>query len=494
VNLRILFASAELSPLAQTGGLGEVVRSLAGALVARGHAVTCAVPAYPSLLDHPEAAALAPDPRHTGVTLPTPGGPVRARWLRMRLPDGVELRALDAPRLFAPGDLYGSPGAGPSEAALPFIALARAVADDARGSRPQVLVAHDWHAALAVGLLRALPGGEAPDVATVQVVHNGAYLGRAPASTIAWTGLPAELFRPDGVEFYGDLALLKAGLAFADRIVAVSPGYARELETPDFGSGLDGLYRARHDRLVGIVNGIDTERYDPARDDALAMRFDAGSPEARVACREALVRELGLEAPEPGRLLGAIGRLTTQKGWDVLAEALPRLVSGGASLALLGDGEPALAERLLAEARRSPRRVAVRIGWDDALARRLYAGSDCVLVPSRFEPCGLVQLLAQRYGALPIAHAVGGLVDTIQDGDTGILFSPLTAPGLVAACERAAALVRARGSQALARRLLSLDVSWALPAARWEALLAEVVRERSSSSEVGRGLPVSRRG
>jgi len=294
---------------------------------------------------------------------------------------------------------------------------------------------------------------------------------------MAWTGLPGELFAPDGLEFFGDLSLLKGGVAWADRIVAVSPSYAREIQTPEFGLGLEGLYQLRRSRLCGIANGLDVDRFDPATDRALPERFNAGAPLGKRTCRERVLAELGLRPPAQGRFLVGIGRLTAQKGWDVLAAAIPELVAEGATLALLGDGERPIAESLLAAAQRFPERVHASISWDERAARRLYGGADALLVPSRFEPCGLVQLTAQRYGALPIAHRTGGLVDTIRDGETGVLFAPLTPEGLVTAASRAAKLVEERGQERIVRDLLRLDVSWSRPAALWEAVLEDVARE-----------------
>jgi starch synthase len=289
--------------------------------------------------------------------------------------------------------------------------------------------------------------------------------------------LPGELFAPDGLEFFGDLSLLKGGIVWADRIVAVSPSYAREVQTAEFGLGLEGVYRLRRARLVGIANGLDVERFDPATDKALPERFSAAAPSGKRTCRERLLTELGLGKTEPGRFLVGVGRLTAQKGWDVLAAALPGLVASGASLALLGDGERAIADSLLAAARRFPGRVHASVSYDERAARRLYAAADAVLVPSRFEPCGLVQLTAQRYGALPVAHRTGGLADTIRDGETGILFAPLTSAALIAAAERAAKLVAERGLDRVARELLRLDVSWTRPAVEWEEMLDGVARE-----------------
>jgi starch synthase len=468
--MRIFFAASELAPLAQSGGLGDAVSGLARALAARGHDVVALLPAYQSALAHPDCPALHPAGE---LALSGPNGPLRGRWLAGTLAPRLELRLLDMPAFFARPALYGH-----TDDAARFIAFARAAAQRAHEERPDVIAAHDWHAALALCGLRVLyDRGPTRGVGAVQVVHNNAYQGRVPAAAFAWTGLPPELFAPDALEFFGDLSLLKGGLVWADRIVAVSPGYAREIQTPELGMGLEGVYQLRRQRLLGIANGLDVERFDPATDAALPERFHSGSLAGKRVCRDAALAELGLEKPEPGRFLAGIGRLTGQKGWDVLVDALPALVEAGASLALLGDGERAIADALTAATARFPGRVRAVLGWDEARARRLYAGADAVLVPSRFEPCGLVQLTAQRYGALPVAHRVGGLADTIRDGESGVLFAPLDAAHLVAGAERAAELVRERGPERVLRELLRTDVSWARPAAQWEATLAEVARE-----------------
>lgn len=472
-RLRLHFAAAELAPLALSGGLGEAVSGLARALAARGHAVTCLLPAHRRVLASP---ALPPLEEAGAVRLAVPDGErdLAGRWLEGRL-GALRLLLLDLPALYDRPDLYG---AGHPDEALRFTAFARAAAARAAAETPHALIAHDWHAALSLACLRTLHDfGASRAVAAVQVVHNSAYQGRFDASALPLTGLPEELFHPDALEFWGDLCLLKGGLVWADRIVTVSPTHAKELQTVAFGAGLEGLYRWRAHRLFGVANGIDVERHDPATDLALPARYDAQYAKPKGLCRDGLLAALGLVRPAPGRLLAGIGRLAEQKGWDVLADALPVLVEQGASLALLGDGDPVLAERLRAAARRFPDRVSVTIGWDEALARRIYAGADCVLVPSRFEPCGLVQLVAQRYGTLPVAHRVGGLVDTIEDGVTGVLFAPLTPAALAAAAERAARLLVNSEPDEVARRLLALDVSWREPAAAYESILAAASRE-----------------
>ena len=469
--LRLVFASAELAPLVQTGCLGDAVAGLPGALAERGHELTCLLPAWRGAVRH----ASLPELHDAGaVRLALPGSERAGRWRAGRM-GGVRLELLELGELFDRESPYGGLDEG-----LRFVAFSRAAAARCVEHAPDVFVAHDWHTALAICALHTFWGaGPARPVGSVQVVHNNAHTGRYAPALYPATGLPGELFRPDGLEFHGDLCLLKGGLAWADRIVAVSPSYAAALETPEQGGGLEGLYRYRRHRLAGIANGIDTDRYDPACDTALAAPFSRRDLGGRERCREALRAELGLEATASGHLLAAVGRLVVQKGWDVLAEALAALVARGFAVALLGEGEASIAAALRAAARRWPGRVAFVAGWNDALARRLYAGADAVLVPSRSEPCGLVQLLAQRYGALPIAHRVGGLQDTIEDGETGVLFTPLSAEALVEAAERGTALL-AEGGPSLVRRLLALDVSWRRPAARWERLLAAVAREAAA--------------
>lgn len=484
--MRIHFATAELAPLVQAGGLGDAVTGLALALAARGHTLTCVLPAYRRALASPACPTLAPAGE---VRITLPDGELAGRWLEGTLSPGVRLRLLDLPRLYDRPGLYGEQGRDYTDNPLRYIALARAVAALCRAERPDALVVHDWHAALAVATLRTVfthDGGR--ETATVQVVHNNAYQGRCAPELYAATGLPSGLYHPDGVEAWGSLCLLKAGIMFADRIVAVSPGYAREIQRAPAGEGLEGAYTFLAHRLSGIANGIDTARFDPSTDPALPARYSAEKPAGKARCRAALLAELGLPPARPGRLCVMIGRFAQQKGWDVLAAAIDDLVEGGATLALLGAGDAGIATRIRAAAARHPQRVALRAGFDDALARRMYAGADAVLIPSRFEPCGLVQMIAQRYGAVPVAHRVGGLSDTIAEPRarvrgldwsraSGVLFDPLSPDTLASAAAKVGALADAGDLPAVQQRLLGLDVSWSAPALRWEKLLRAAVRD-----------------
>lgn len=483
--MKILFSSSELAPIAQSGGLGDAVSGLARALGAIGHEVIVVVPGYRAALRSLSCPRLV-DRGPLRVHCRTAAGvgfDVDGRLLSGSLFPGVEVVLVDVPSLYDRPGLYGEHNRDYDDNGLRFIAFARAAAYVAESRRVDVMVAHDWHAGLGIAALTtSLRRGPARGIGTVQVVHNNAHQGRVPSSCLSLTGLADDLFHPDGVESWGALNLLKGGVAFADRVVAVSPTYAREITTPEFGEGLDGLYRDRAARLTGIVNGIDTARFDPSHDAALSSSYSARDPAGKQACRAGLLHEVGLQTPAPGRFVAAVGRLAAQKGWDILIDAIDGLLAQGCSLALLGDGDATLAHALHEKARAHPDRIWFHAGFNEPLSRRVYAGADVVLVPSRFEPCGLVQLIAQRYGTIPVAHATGGLVDTIVDiaddaAGTGVLFSPLTAQGLVDGVARVGAAADAGRLPALQRRVMGLDVSWDGPAQTWTRLLTDVVTE-----------------
>jgi starch synthase len=495
--MHVMFVSAELAPLCQSGGLGDAASGLARALGAMGHEVTCVIPAYRSALQSQSLPRLVEGGSIKLAFLTPEGAPfdLHGRWLCGSLFPGVEVELLDIPPLYDRRGIYGNNGHDYADNALRFIALCRAAAYRAESEHPDVVVAHDWHAGLTIAMLRtSLDRGAVRSIGTVQVVHNNAHQGRCPAEAISFAGLPRDLMHVDGLEAYGSLCLLKGGIMWADRIVAVSPTYAREIQTRDFGEGVEGAYRSRAHRLLGIVNGIDDLRFDPQNDPALPAPFSAEDLTGKSVCRAQLMRECSLHTPPAGLLCAAIGRLAGQKGWDIIVKSIEPLLDRGASLVFLGDGAPWLAEALADAARRHPQRVSFRPAYDDAFARRIYGGADIMLVPSRFEPCGLVQLIAQRYGAIPVAHATGGLVDTIHDPwlsaiktgtdaydpwrrATGVLFSPLTPENLVLGVDRVGKLAAGGRLPEVQKRLLSLDVSWDGPAQSWAAVLADVVTE-----------------
>jgi starch synthase len=478
--LRALAVASEIFPLIKTGGLADVTGALPSALKAEGIETRTLVPGYPGVLDGLGGGVEV-------LNLPDGyGGP--ARVLGCSVAD-LDLFVLDAPHLFArPGNPYVAPdGTDWPDNALRFAALARTAAEIGQGAIPtfvpQVVHAHDWQAALTHAFLhysgRPRPG-------SIMTVHNLAFQGRFPRELLSEIGLPPQSFSIDGVEYYGGISFLKAGLQFADRITTVSPTYAREIQQGDAGMGLDGLLRARSDVLSGILNGIDTSVWNPATDPHIASPFSITSLAARGANKAAMQRRFGLTPAPDAYLLGVISRLSWQKGLDLLLQNLPLILGEGVQLVLLGSGEVDLQEQFRAAAKSHPDQIGVLIGYDEGLAHLIQAGSDALLVPSRFEPCGLTQMCALRYGAVPVVSRVGGLADTVIDANeaniagnaaTGIQFSPVTSEALGGAIRRAKALFHDKpvwlGMQGNG---MTVDVSWHDPARRYADLYRQVAR------------------
>ncbi|MHB2169297.1 glycogen synthase GlgA [Alsobacter sp. R-9] len=473
-DLAVLSVASEVYPLVKTGGLADVAGALPGAMAGHGVAMRTLVPGYPAVMAKLEGAG---EVHHVADLF---GGPAR---LVAGKAAGLDLVALDAPHLY---DRPGNPYVGPDgrdwpDNAFRFAALARVAADIGLGRtalpRPDVVHAHDWQAGLAPAYLHYArerrPG-------TVITVHNLAFQGQAPAELLGLLGLPPSSWSFDGVEYYGTIGYLKAGLQFADRITTVSPTYALEIRGPDAGMGLDGLLRARAPVLSGILNGIDTTVWDPAMDPHLPAPFDARRLKGRAASTAQLRERMGLDADPAAPLFGVVSRLSWQKGLDLLHAALPVLVESGAQLALLGAGEPALEDGFRRAAETWRGRVACRIGYDEGLAHLIQGGSDAILVPSRFEPCGLTQLCALRYGAVPVVARVGGLADTVIDANemalaagvaTGLQFAPVDREMLEAALRRTVALWHDRAAwRRLQKNGMATDVSWTLPARHYAEL------------------------
>jgi starch synthase len=466
----------------KTGGLADVVAALPPALAREGIAVRTVVPGYPGVVDALRGAEAVHSYAHMH------GGPAR---LLAAHAAGLDLFVLDAPHLYArPGNPYVGPDGMPwPDNALRFAALAECAASLARGIVPafvpDIVHAHDWQAGLVPALLHY---GGAPRPGTVMTVHNISFQGQFPRELLAAIGLPPHAYAIDGVEYHGTIGYLKAGLALADRITTVSPTYAAEIRTPEGGMGLDGLLRQRADVLAGILNGIDDTAWNPATDTHLVARFDARHPARRAANKAALQARFGLDVEPTTFLFGVVGRLTLQKGMDLLLDALPALTGSSAQLALVGSGERPIEDDFAAAAHRYPGRVAVVIGYDESLAHLLQGAVDALLVPSRFEPCGLTQLCALRYGAIPVVARVGGLADTVIDANemalatatgTGIQFAPVTRGNLELAIDRAMALRRNRVVwRRLQSRAMATDVGWTRPARQYAALFRELAAHR----------------
>jgi starch synthase len=358
-----------------------------------------------------------------------------------------------------------------------------------------VVHAHDWQAGLAPAYLYYRSGARSDydhggvRPGTVMTVHNLGFSGKSPAGLLARLGLPQAAYAIDGVEFYGTISLLKAGLQFADRITTVSPTYAAEILTPEAGMGFDGLLRARADVLSGILNGIDTTIWDPASDTTIAAGFDRATLGRRASNKAALQARMGLARDPDAPLFAMVSRLTLQKGMDLLLDCLPVLHALGAQLALLGSGEPEIEAGFQAQAAAAPGRIGCVIGYDEALAHGIQAGADALLVPSRFEPCGLTQMCALRYGAVPVVARVGGLADTVIDANpaalaagvaTGVQFAPVTAEMLAVALRRTVVLYREPSAwRTIQENGMGADVSWRGPARRYAALYRELAGARA---------------
>lgn len=482
-SLTVLSVASEVFPLVKTGGLADVVGALPTALASEDIDVRTLVPGYPAVLKALKDGHVA----HEYAQLM--GGPAR---LLIGTAGALDLMVLDAPHLFnRPGTPYADAhGKDWPDNALRFGALSRVAADVGRGLvlgyTPDVVHCHDWQAGLVPAYLAYLPHSDVPRPVTVLTVHNLAFQGKFAADLLTALGLPAEAYSLEGLEYYGDISFLKAGLVFADHITTVSPTYAAEIRTNIGGMGFGGLLRKRGTAVSGILNGIDEVDWDPAHDVHVATPFDAKRLKSRVSNKLALQARLGLEV-SPSRLLyGVVSRLTGQKGIDLLIEALPALLEQGAQLALLGSGEALLETALMDAATKHPKRIGVTIGYNEPLAHAIQAGVDALLVPSRFEPCGLTQLSAQRYGAIPVVARTGGLADTVVDANevalsakmgTGVMFSPVTTDGLIHALERTAALwAQPTLWRQMQRRGMALDVSWTRPAAQYATLFRALVQ------------------
>ncbi|MFD1795775.1 glycogen synthase GlgA [Paracoccus aurantiacus] len=466
---KVLSVASECAPLVKTGGLADVVGALPAALAPLGWQFRTLIPAYRGLLaklENPVEMWSDPD---------LYGGPARVMAGQIA---GLELLLLDAPHLFdRAGSLYlDETGSDWSDNPRRFAALSWAAAEIAKhglsdGWVPDLLHCHDWQAGFAPLWARDIP--------SVMTIHNVAFQGIAPARAIEDLRLPAAEFRTEGYEYWGKVSALKAGLVYAGAISTVSPTYAAELTTPEFGFGLEGVIRARASVLSGILNGVDLSVWNPATDPLIAANYSAADMTGKAACAAALRDEFGLDA-QGGPLFIVVSRLTRQKGLDLLLDALPGLVARGGQLAVLGTGEPDLQEGYLRAAARWTGRVAVHIGYDEALSHRMFAGGDVVLVPSRFEPSGLTQMYGLAYGTLPLVARTGGLADSVIDANvaalrdqvaTGLQFAPVTADALNLALQKAASLyAQPEIWQRMTARAMAHPVGWDASARDYAAL------------------------
>lgn len=479
-EIKVLSVTSEIYPLIKTGGLADVAGALPAALASEGVKMRSLVPGYPAVIGAlTTATSIVRFADLFGGT---------ARLLAGKSGD-LDILALDAPHLYnRPGNPYVQrDGTDWPDNAQRFAALSYVAAWLGQGQvgrwRPDIVHAHDWQAALAPLYMKF---GEKAHAKSVLTVHNLAFQGRFAASLMQELQIPPSAFTVQGVEYYGDISFLKGGLQTADHITTVSPTYATEILSPAMGMGLDGVLNQRARDLSGILNGLDGVAWDSATDPYLPVRYKSNAVQnARRRNRQALQERLGLRPDPEAMVLGVISRLSAQKGLDLLLELLPQLLAENIQLALLGAGDATLQQGFARAAAAYPSAIGCAFNYDEPLAHLIQGGADAFLVPSRFEPCGLTQLAALRYGAVPIVSRVGGLADTIIDANpvalaagvaTGIQFGPTEAAPLMAAIRRAVTLWR---DPKLWRKIqangMATDVSWKRSAHLYAKLYADLI-------------------
>jgi starch synthase len=459
--------ASEARPFAMTGGLADVLGSLPAALRSLGHEVAVLLPRY-SGVPLEQARRIYDD-------LPIWLGGILYRTSIFQIGDAVPHYFLECPELYRREGLYGNALGDYPDNHIRFAVLCRAALEVVRRIfRPEVIHCHDWQAALVPAYLRNSLAGDPTfaGVKTLFTIHNLGYQGLFPKEALAEIGLYDTLFHPGGVEFFGQVNFMKAALLYSDALNTVSRAYAREIQTPEYGFGLDGILRERSRDLAGILNGADYSQWNPETDPHIAAHYSRDNLPGKRKCKETLLRQFGFSVERTRRrpLIGIVSRLVGQKGADLIVSIGERLAAEDLWLVVLGSGEPQYEQAFLELAREYPSKIAVRIGYDDRLAHRIEAGSDMFLMPSRYEPCGLNQIYSLRYGAIPIVRATGGLDDTI-DEETGFKFEEYTGPAMLAAIRAALAEFRLPEKwTARMVRAMSQDFSWSVSALEYSKL------------------------
>jgi starch synthase len=480
-KLKVLFATSEVAPLVKTGGLADVSGALPAALRAIGVDVRVLVPGYTPVIAQPDEYQVVAN--FTDL----PGFPP-SRLLSGTMANGVPLLVLDCPSLYQRegGPYQDAHGHDWPDNALRFGMLSRVAAVLGCGAsplawHPDLVQCNDWQTGLTPAYLSFTPDA----VPSIIAIHNLAFQGNFPPDTVRQLHLPASCYSIEGVEFYGNMSFLKAGLFYADHITTVSPNYAKEIQREPLGFGFQGLLTMRRNSLTGILNGIDTDEWNPATDSYLARRYDRADMAGKAADKEALQISMGLEIDPDVPLLGVVSRFTHQKGLDLLLEIVPLLAGLPVQLAMLGSGDAQLQKTALDLSHRYPGKVGAVIGFSEELSHRIEAGADMFVMPSRFEPCGLNQMYSQRYGTPPIVHATGGLVDSVVDCTlvtlkngtaSGFVFSGMTAGRLHAAIKRAVSVYHDKNKwQALLSNCMAKDCSWQNSAEAYRAVYLKVL-------------------
>ena len=477
--MNTLFVASECAPFIKTGGLADVIGALPKAMAPLGHNIRVMLPAYPAL------APLVKKGKTVWEIGPLHGG--QARLVAVKA-EGLDLLLLDAPHLYdRPGNIYlDANGHDWQDNHIRFGALSEIAAKVALGQLadwPVDLVhIHDWQAGLVPAYMRQ-SGTKAPPC--IITIHNIAFQGVFERSCLDTLSLSHSLFTPEGLEYYGKVSFLKAGIAYSDKITTVSPTYAGEILENEFGMGLDGLLRARKADLIGILNGIDEKAWDPASDPMIAHHYSSRAMAGKAKNRAAVFTHFNLTPSKTAPLFCVVSRLSSQKGLDLLLNSVPEIVGRGGKLVLLGSGDKGLEHGFLAAAHQHPNSVGVTIGYNEPLAHLMQAGADAILIPSRFEPCGLTQLYAMRYGTLPIVARTGGLADTVIDANeaalkagcaTGVQFAPNNGAALDVAIARTCALFSTPDVwKKTVRNAMAQANGWAVSAERYGHLYADLV-------------------
>jgi starch synthase len=471
--LRILFAASEGLPFSKTGGLADVIEALPKALVAQGHELAVVLPRYRGI-------------KTSMVVMPSVTIPLGGRLRFPSIADGTMLNGVryffvDDPGYFDRDGIYGNSAGDFPDNAERYSELCRATIEIAKHVWPaDVIHCHDWQTALVPVFLRSLYAADplVKDLPVIFTIHNLGYQGHFPAAVLDRAGIPAEVYHPAGLEFYGIINLLKGGLVYSDYLTTVSKKYAEEIQTPEFGYGLDGVVRSRRDHVVGILNGVDYSVWNPEKDKFIAAPYSAKDLTGKHACKKELLEIFGLSPEYENRpVLGIVSRFADQKGFDLIAAIAKDLMLEDVILTVLGTGDRRYEELFETLANEFPGRVGVRIGYDNELAHKIEAGADMFLMPSRYEPCGLNQIYSLKYGTVPIVRATGGLDDTVESFDvehgtgTGFKFEPYTGVALLDAVRLA---LHHFADERIWKRIqlngMSRDFSWKRPATEYGKL------------------------
>jgi starch synthase len=483
--MKILFVASEVVPFAKTGGLADVTGSLPLELQRMGHDVRIIMPFYKCV----DKGVFPVRKTRKSVDIPL-DGLLHKGLLRQTDLDGIPVYLLENKRYFHRDFLYGTPAGDYPDNHQRFAFFCRGVLELLKrlDYRPDILHCHDWQTALVPLLLKHEYAADPffAHTATVYTIHNLAYQGLFPVKSLEAIGLDSSYFSIDRLEFYGKVNLMKGGILTADQINTVSPTYCAEILTADQGCGLDGVLRTRRDDLCGILNGIDHAEWDPATDREIFKNYTSASLAGKPANKKGLQKLLGLEQAADIPLVGMVSRLSAQKGFDLVEQLLPDLVADRLQLVVIGSGDEKYAKLFQKISAQGFRNISLHVGFDHALARKIYAGSDLFLMPSHYEPCGLGQLIALRYGAVPVVRRTGGLADTVVDErdnvkeQTGFSFAEYTAPALWEALMRAVKAYRDRDAwRKIVRRGMNCDFSWKKSAAEYEDLYRRgVARKR----------------